>query len=114
MGLIALAKIADVLMMWHVGFGDESGSGDHLVQNSAPYLNNVMGLRQVDAAGTHLFPDVADGVETDRLSAAGRILQQHIDTLQQYLRILEVNVHLVFAESGPQIELGTVGFDKGS
>jgi hypothetical protein len=63
--VVAVAKIADVLCVWDVGFSYQDHVGCDVVQRGAQQLDDAMGLRQVDAACARLLPHEADGVEAD-------------------------------------------------
>ena len=99
--LVAVAEIADVLGMGHVGLGEQHQARLQHLQHIAQQLDHLVRLRQVDAAGADLFPQIGNGVEADDLGAVMDIEQQNIQKLEQHIRVGEVDIDLVVAERAP-------------
>src|SRR5436190_2182269 len=60
-----------------------------------------MRLRQMDAGSADLFPKISDGVQSDEARALFDVKEQSTYNGQQHVRLFEVQVHLVRAESCP-------------
>ena len=62
-----------------------------------------MRLRQVDARRADFLPQIRNGIQPDEARAVRHVKQQRLQQRQQDLRILHVQIHLVGAESGPNL-----------
>ncbi|MPN54319.1 hypothetical protein SDC9_201989 [bioreactor metagenome] len=70
MSLIPGPQIADVFLMWHIGFGNQQAVRPDLFQDRPPEFDYLMGLRQMNAAAVFLFPQETDGIESNCLGTA--------------------------------------------
>ncbi len=63
--LVALAEIADVLGMRDVGLGQQQHVRGERLNEVAQQLDHLVRLRQVDAGGPRLLPEIGDRVQPD-------------------------------------------------
>src|SRR5438045_729 len=97
----SVSEIGEVLRVRDVCFGDEQNVWRDLVQDFAQELDDAMRLRQMDAGSADLFPKISDGVQSDEARALFDVKEQSTYNGQQHVRLFEVQVHLVRAESCP-------------
>ena len=58
---------------------------------------------QVEAARTHGFPQKGDGIQTDDPRPLRDVEQEDVEKFEKDVRILPIQIHLIRAESGPDI-----------
>ncbi len=87
--------------MPHIRLGDEPDVRRDLIQHNSDELDEVMGLREMQAGRADLFPQECDGVQPDELRAVRDVEQQHVNDFQQHVRVVVVQIHLISAEGRP-------------
>ena len=101
----SVAEVGKIVHVRHVRFGDELHMRRGFVQRGAQELNHRVCLRQVDAVRAGFLPEISDRIEADEGRAALGIQKENVESFQQDLGILEIEIDLVFAEGRPNFFL---------
>jgi len=107
----AVAEVGDVFFMGDVGFGEQQDVWCQGVEHIAHDSYEGVGLGQVGTGGSRLFPDVGNGVEANDSGATADVGEQHIEDIEEDVRIFEVQIDLVGTEGGPAVFLALVGLE---
>jgi hypothetical protein len=99
--------------MWHIGFGDDQRTRGGCLDHRAHDLNQGMSLRQMHAAGARLLPHEPDRIEADEPRTLGAVVQQYVQNFEQKVWVPVVQVDLVRAEGGPDMDGPSGGLDLG-
>ena len=101
MGLITIAKIAQILLIWQVGLGDDHRFLIIDISDVADELDDGMCLAQVEAGCPRLLPQKAHGIKAKDTNAMINEIQDDADELFKKERIGKIKINLVLAESTP-------------
>ena len=100
---VGVAKIRNVLLVRHIGFGQQQHIRRDDGKQVAENLHGFVGLGQMDAVGADLLPEVGDGIQADDAGPHAHVEQQDIKHLEQHIGVREVEVDLVVAERRPEM-----------
>ena len=89
--------------MRNVRLGDNHRAGGNRLGNGAEKLDELVGLLKVNAARSRYFPHEPNGIQSNIPRPFNKVMQQHVDHRNQYLRRGEVEIDLVLTEGGPQM-----------
>ena len=89
--------------MGHIGLGDDLNIRRNQVKHRPEELHNAMGIRQMDAGGARLFPDISDCIQSDEFCTVGHKGQQDFCNIDQHSRVVIIQIHLVLAERRPHL-----------
>ncbi len=76
--VLAVAKVADVFGMGHVGFGDQQHLGGDRIQGGPHGLDQAVGLGQMEAGGADFLPHEGDGIQPDQGRPLLHVQQKHV------------------------------------
>ncbi len=113
LGFIAtVAEVADVLRVGNVGFRDDLGVRRHPVQDAAEELDQGVGLGSMNAVRADFLPEVGHGVLAHIAHALADVEEQQGHHALQHLQAAVIQIHLVGAEGGPEVNPAPVGFPE--
>ena len=73
----------------------------NITEDRMQELDDEMSLRQVNTGGADLLPKICYRIEADELRPTFDIHKEDIQDLQQKIRIVEIQIHLVGAKGRP-------------
>ena len=111
--LVAVAEIRDVLMVGHVGLGNDHRFVAGVLDEQAHETDDFMSLRQVHAARALLLPQEADRIEAEPLHALIEVVADDAQAFHQHFGIGEVEIDLIRREGAPNVLLTVEGFHLG-
>jgi hypothetical protein len=102
LGLIAaIAKIADVLGMGDICFGDNHDIRCHHIQYASEQFNHVVDLAQVDAICADFLPQIGNCIQPQDGCALLHIVQKYFDHFFKYIQAFKIEIDLIGTEGGP-------------
>ena len=103
MGLVAVAEVADVFVVRHIGLGQKDDIRRDDGEEVPEQLYHLVGLGQVNAGGSDFFPEIGNGVQPDDAGAGVDVEKKNVQDFEKDIRVGEVQVDLVRAERGPHV-----------
>src|SRR5690625_528632 len=99
--LITVAEVADILIVRHIGFGNQGDIRSVNIHQCPEELHDLVRLRQMDTAAPDLFPDVGHSIHPDDSDATCDVEEEDIQILEEDIRVLEIDILLVITEGSP-------------
>ena len=113
MGFVAVAEVAYVFFVRHIGFGQQQRARRQGVDHVAKQLYHHVGLRQMNARRADFFPQIGDCIEANDVGPVPDVIEQDAHHFGQHIRIGVVEVDLIGAERRPQVTNAPRGFERG-
>ena len=89
--------------MRDIGFSQNDDIRSYDIQYCAEQLDHIMGLGQVNAAGSDFLPQIGNGIQSQDARILLRIKKQDVDHFFEHIQAFEVKVDLVGTECGPEM-----------
>tara|TARA_R110002072_G_scaffold142853_5_gene288681 strand:- start:83689 stop:85011 length:1323 start_codon:yes stop_codon:yes gene_type:complete len=109
---VGVAKIAQVLSFWNIGFGNDQCIGVGLFNQCAQQANDLVSLGQVEAGGAGFLPDKRYGIQTKHFYLMVKIQPDNTDEFDQHLRVVKVEIHLIMTKRAPHMLPAAGGFSR--
>ena len=98
-------------MIGDIGFSDEQGARSELIEEQAYQSNNRMRLFRVNARMVGLFPEIGNGIQSQYRNAGVKVMPYDFQDFNQDPWIGKIQIHLIMAESAPDMTRATLRFD---
>ena len=108
---IAVPKVGEVLLIGDIGFRDEQGARCELIEEQAYQSNNRMRLFRVNARMVRLFPEIGNGIQSQYRNAGVKVMPYDFQDFNQDPWVGKIQIHLIMAESAPDMTRATLRFD---
>ena len=100
-GLIAITEIAQILLIWQVGLGDDDSLIIINIGDVADKLNDCMCLAQIETAGSGFLPQKTHRIEAQDTNTVINKIENNADEFLKQERIGKIKINLILAEGTP-------------
>ncbi len=103
MRLVAIAKIAQIFGIGHIGFGDQRQHLHRVIREQTEKPHDLMGLSQVNAGRAGFLPNKGHRIEAQGAHAVIDMRAQDRHKGQQHFGVREIKIDLIMREGAPQM-----------